>query len=494
MNIDELMDGDTTFATLYNFGNSNPGNFVFGDNGRYLYGASYYTGVSNIFRYDLAADSMEALSNCETGFFRPIPISEESLIVFRYSTKGFVPAVIAIQPLEDVSAIRYLGQTVSEIHPAVRDWMAGSPGDVPIDSLIVKSGTYRGLKNFRPVSAYPVVEGYKDYAAFGMRIDFSDLLEMHNGDLTATYTPNTNVPVDERWHARWDYSYFGLSLAAKYNGASFYDLFGPTKTSRKGYSLAISYDKNLIFDRPRMMDLTVGVAGYGGLERLPSYQNIATSYDRFLGTSATLTYQNMRASLGAVDYEQGFVWQLSLDGTYVIKRYFPQSIIKMTTAVPLPLNHSAILLRASAGYAPGDRYEPFANFYFGGFGNNWVDHLSIKRYRAYYSFPGLELNEIGGTNFGKVGIEWALPPLRFRRFGFPALYCSWAHLTLFSSALITNMDSVPDRRRAANLGTQLDLRMQLLSQLRLTLSVGYAVAAEKSRQRSEEFMISLKVL
>ena len=30
---------------------------------------------------------------------------------------------------------------------------------------------------------------------------------------------------------------------------------------------------------------------------------------------------------------------------------------------------------------------------FGGFGNNYVDHGEVKRFRSYYSFPGLELNE-----------------------------------------------------------------------------------------------------
>ncbi|MCB9250095.1 MAG: hypothetical protein H6613_16875 [Ignavibacteriales bacterium] len=66
----------------------------------------------------------------------------------------------------------------------------------------------------------------------------------------------------------------------------------------------------------------------------------------------------------------------------------------------LPINHSSIWLRSSAGYSYGDRDEPFANFYFGGFGNNYVDNLPEKRYREYYSFPGVELNSIGGTNYG----------------------------------------------------------------------------------------------
>ena len=59
--------------------------------------------------------------------------------------------------------------------------------------------------------------------------------------------------------------------------------------------------------------------------------------------------------------------------------------------------------------------EPFANFFFGGFGNNYVDHDDEKRYRETYAFPGAELNEIGGRNFLKSTVELNLPPLRFQR-------------------------------------------------------------------------------
>ena len=45
-----------------------------------------------------------------------------------------------------------------------------------------------------------------------------------------------------------------------------------------------------------------------------------------------------------------------------------------------------------------------------------------------------------------------------------------------------------------NLGTQLDLRMTLLARLNLTLSFGYASAWRNEDRRSDEWMISLKVL
>ena len=62
-----------------------PESFVFSRDGRYLYGSSYYTGVSNIFRYEVATGDVEAVSNAETGFFRPVPLADGRLVVLDYT-------------------------------------------------------------------------------------------------------------------------------------------------------------------------------------------------------------------------------------------------------------------------------------------------------------------------------------------------------------------------------------------------------------------------
>src|SRR4029079_15218919 len=81
----------------------------------------------------------------------------------------------------------------------------------------------------------------------------------------------------------------------------------------------------------------------------------------------------------------------------------------------LRMGHSSVWFRESAGFSPNDAAEPFANFFFGGFGNNYVDHGDEKRYRDYYGFPGADLNEIGGRNLLKSLGELNLPPWRLRR-------------------------------------------------------------------------------
>ncbi len=494
MNVSDLIAGDTSYVTLFDFGNSVPANFIFSPDSKYLFGSSYYTGVSNIFRYDFAADSMDAVTNCETGFFRPIPAWDDSLIIFRYTGKGFIPAIVPFEPLEDVSATTYLGNKIAEKHPIVRDWISDAPSSINLDSVITDSGSYRALANVRMTSAYPIVEGYKDFPAYGMRLEFSDPVMIHNSNVTVSYTPNSPLPRDERVHANWSYSYSDWELNAKYNGADFYDLFGPTKTSRKGNSLGLQYTKNLIYDPPRSMDYHFNITGYNNLERLPDYQNVSASFDKFLTFGFDLKYRNTTSSIGAVDTEKGIVWQLISGNTYVNDKVFPRAIANLDLGIPLPISHSSIWLRTSAGYSPGDRNEPWANFYFGGFGNNWVDHRDIKRYRLHHTFPGVEINEIAGTNYARATVEWTLPPLRFRRIGTPAFYWTSTRLNFFASGIVTNIQHEPTRREVGNVGAQMDFRIMMLSHLRLTFSLGYAVAFEEGRDTTDEFMFSLNLL
>jgi hypothetical protein len=151
-------------------------------------------------------------------------------------------------------------------------------------------------------------------------------------------------------------------------------------------------------------------------------------------------------------------------------------------------------LRTSAGYSFGDREEPYANFFFGGFGNNWIDYQDYKRYREYYTFPGIDINEIGGINYGKLMLEWTLPPLRFRRYGFTSIYLRWLQLALFSGGIVTNIDATSARTYQLNLGAQLDFRLVTFTHFKSTLSVGYAVSRNQDELYSNEFMISLKIL
>jgi hypothetical protein len=496
MDIDKVMTGDGSYDMLYDFEGYSPANFVFSPDGKELYGNSYYSGVSNIFRYDIAGKDMNILTNAESGFFRPVPVSQDSLIVFHFTGKGFVPVMVANKKAESVSAIRFLGTEVVKTYPSLRSWhlTPASLAAIKIDSLTTYKGEYSPAGNFRLASLYPVAEGYKVFPAYGLRFNFSDPTMLTRGDLTFAYTPNQLLPLEERFHAALNYRFWQWKIGAKYNASDFYDLVGPTKSSRKGYSLTLENNDYLLFDEPETMEYKVTLSGYWGLERLPEFQNIQTSYDKFLSLNARINYQYLTKSLGAVDDERGAVWQLVSHTNLVNGKLFPRVHTNAAYGVLLPINHSSLWLRGSAGYSFGDRYDPFSSFYFGGFGNNWIDHQEIKRYRDEYSFPGVEIDNIGGVLFAKGMLEWDLPPIRFRRLGIPSFYCNWARIGLFTSAIGTNFDRASEKQAMGNAGGQIDFRLVLFSSLESTLSLGYAVAAQENQRLSKEFMISLKIL
>jgi Tol biopolymer transport system component len=115
--LQRVQAGDMKPLSEHLFGQSIPESFVFSPDGRYLYGSTYYTGVSNIFRYEVANGEVEAVSNAESGFFRPVPLADGRLLVFNYTGAGFVPATIEPKVLKDVSAITFLGAELAEKHP-----------------------------------------------------------------------------------------------------------------------------------------------------------------------------------------------------------------------------------------------------------------------------------------------------------------------------------------------------------------------------------------
>jgi hypothetical protein len=533
MKVEDLLAGKVEPTAKFDFGTFIPSNFTFSEDGRYLYGSSYYTGVSNIFRYELATGKTEALSNTETGFFHPMPRADGSMFVFRYSGAGFVPATIDPKPLEDISAITFLGAQLVEKHPIVKEWKIGSPAKIPIDDLVVYRGPYDSFKSIASESFYPIIQGYKDTVAVGMRFNFADPLQLNRFTLHASYTPGQDIAENERLHLQLTYRRYDWKVDAKYNAADFYDLFGPTKTSRKGYSLRTSWDKTLFQDRPRKLSMTVDGAYYGGLDTLPYYQNIASPANRLTTLFTKFEFVNLRSSLGAVDGEKGQRARLYLSATYTpdptcvpspglsncnpttspAGGFFPQILGTYDVGFQLPITHSSVWLRTAAGGGTGDPTDPYANVYFGAFGNNWVDNGDIRRYREFYAFPGLAINEVGGRTFGKLILEWNLPPIRFLHFGTPGFYGSWIRTSLFVGGLSTNFDhpdadvwsqntttgvwtpaSTKIEQNLADAGLQMDLRFTWLSRLDMTLSFGYAAAFESGYAPRNEAMISLKVM
>ncbi|HVX89178.1 MAG TPA: hypothetical protein VG940_09640 [Gemmatimonadales bacterium] len=499
MDVAALQAGDTTHPVLFEFGEWSPSNFVYSADGKYLYGSSYYSGVSNIYRYDIAQQRMEPLSNAETGFFKPVPVSGDSVLVFQFTGRGFLPSMIPNTVPERVSAIRFLGNAIAEQRPEVQEWMPPPSSQIPLDSLTVSTGPYRWTRNFKLDNAYPIVEGYEDAAgrttvAGGMRFNWSDRIGATSLDLTGSWSPAQDSSY-ERPHLRAVFRHWNWKVQAALNRADFYDLFGPTKLSRRGYSLGVQYTGSLLQDAPRSLTWTVQATGYGDLQTVPDFQGVATPFSKLLAFSGNLAYGSLRRSLGAIEDELGTTWDLTLRGNQVHGDLFPRVTAEVTRGVLLPLDHSSLWFRAAAGTSlGGDPADPFARTFFGDFGNNWVDHREIQQFRDVESFPGIDINTLSGANYGRAQVEWALPPLRFRRVGRPSMYLRWASLSLFATGLATDLDETATRRTYGSAGAQADIRLVTLSHLDSTFSFGWAAAQGDGLPLRSKWMFSFKIM
>ena len=488
----DLLSGVTTHEVLYDFQFDSPDSFTFSSDGQYLFGSSYLTGASNLFRFDLKTKKLDALSNSETGLFRPLPLPDETLAAFEYSAQGFRLVSLPVRVIDDVNAIPYLGQSVVDKYPELKTWKLQSRNNIDDIKLRTYAGVYKPLRRMELQSIYPIAQGYEDSKAAGVRMDIGDRLGLSHISTTLSYSPDTSQAMRDRFHFGLQATYWDWMVSAYFNRADFYDLFGPTKVGRRGFGLIGQRKKNLIYDSERTLDLTMNLAGYSGLDRLPDYQNVVASHTQILIGTAELAYSDLQKSLGAIEDESGVQWKVSTEVDDTFPKVFPRVWGEYTRGFLLPLRNSSLWIRSSAGKAFGDQTDPFANFYFGAFGNNFVDKGDFSRYRQYYSFPGVKIDQIGANSFAKSMGEWDLTPMHFGNLGSTILYCNWARLALFSGALGANPTS-NQRSGYVDGGAQMDFRLVLFSQIKSTFSTGFAASHDDAGHNGHEFMFSLKI-
>jgi hypothetical protein len=494
---DALARGDATPLHTFEMGAAVPEGFVFSKDGRYLYGSSYYTGVSNIYRYELGTETLAAVSNAETGFFRPLPLDESQLIVLRYAANGFVPTLIEARPTEDLSAVTFLGEQVASKYPEVRSWVAATPSSMPYQSQVLREGTYRRIRELSLESLIPVIEGYKDSVGLGGGARFSDPFGYDWLSVDTSYSPDSRLPTKERVHFSTEGRHKEWTAGAAWNGADFYDLFGPTKRSLAGYNGYVSYDRALVFEPPQTLEFVAKAAYYGGLDTLPGFQNVTSPSKNLFSAEAGFVASDTRRSPGAVDEETGHRWSIKAHAYGAAGDFIPRLTGTFDVGFPLPLDHSSIWLRSGASVSDGAHANPLANSYLGGFGNNYVDsggHGGAQRYRDLLSMPGFELDALPGKSLLKSMLEWCLPPLRFEALGSPGFYVSWARPELFVGGLETDLNSAAYRHSAQDIGAQIDFQLHVMHRLPMMLSAGVARGFAGGGLARTEFMLSLQVL
>lgn len=490
-----LREGRLEQRAQFGFGQAIPEGFVFSPDGRFLYGSSYFTGVSNIFRCEPATGTTEAVTNAEVGLFRPVPLSDGRLVVLAYTGQGFVPSAIeAPQPLQDVSAIRFLGTELAEARQVVKSWQVPAPDPRTAPVELPPAQPYDPRRQITLLNGYPVLQGYKQSAGLGYRLNFGDPLGYAGISVTAALTPDPALGRSERAHLEIKGRYLGWSGSLSWNRSDFYDLFGPTQRSRKGFAITLADEEPLIYDRERQLDLKFKVAHYSGIDTLPGAQNVASGVTRLTSGKTELVYTHLRRSLGAVDDEQGVSASGVLTANLAPGVQTQQLRGHLDFGIALPWAHASIWSRTAAGVAGGDRDSSLANFYFGGFGNNRVDNGEVKRYRSYDALPGFQIDQISALSFVRQTVELNLPPTMFEAVGKPDFHLSWLRPAVFATALRTDLGRGATRKDHFSAGSQVDLRFSVLHWYEMILSAGYAVGIESGRKTGHEWMVSLKIM
>jgi hypothetical protein len=486
----EQGNADEPVATL-SLAPSVPEMFTFTPDSKALLGNSYYTGVSNVFRFDIATGKYDVLTNASTGFFRPQLRPDGSLFVYDYTGEGFNPSIVQPQVREDLATIRFLGTEVVNARPELKQWGVGSPAKVPLDALITQRGTYDPFQRMRFDAHYPIVSGYDRKAAFGYYFHIADPLQFRQFSASLAFSPY-KVRGGQRFHANIEFQTPSWKLAYWHNLSDVYDLAGPVLRSRKGDAFIASYTKPLIYDPPRQLDVFGSASAFFGLDQLPGAQNIASPKE-LRSAEIGLRYTNTTKAQGGVDHEKGIAGRIVVGSDQAEGHFYPRLYGGLDLGTALPWRNSSVWLYAHAGMVGGKRDSPLAAYYFGSFRNNYVDDRSEKRYREMESFPGFEIDEIAARRFARLTGEVNLPPVRFAEVGTAAFYLSHVRPAVFAGVMATdNQDG--SRHIYSDVGAQLDLNFTVALRLPMVFSVGAAAGFDDGHYRKTEWLASLKIL
>ena len=459
-----------------------------------LYWNAYVNGVSNIYRCVLDSFKIEAVSHTLRGLFRPIQLTAEHLFAFEFTTEGFIPVIIPNQPAEYLPAIRYLGQSIAEQQPKVTKW-ALKPCEQIITEL-PESETekvYNGFLNIEPHSVIPVISGFMHQAAVGVYAHLADPNLVHDIKVEMSYSPSPQNELMPRYHFDAKYEYKKqLLFRVQHNAANFYDLINKRKRSTMQTKIILGNTHYWKYDQPHRIKHVNQLAAYIGTQAIND-NIVKVKRSDFFVFQSMFESSNLRRSVGSVDAERGTRWGLTLMTFHVEPQNFKHvggihGEWENYSIWGWP--HNTLHLKLYAGIRYIKENMAIGRFYFGGFGNRFLENEKVDHFSKVFRFPGMPIYSLPAKHFVKAMVEQKLPPLRFSN-AYLGRHClSHADLSCFSQAL-----SVEPYLGGAwiDLGAQLNLHFRHWFNLESTLSFGIA-RAWNVHTSSWEWFISFKPL
>lgn len=451
-----------------------------------LYWNAYTNGVSNIYRKRRTSGQVEAVSHTLRGLVRPLPVSDDSLFAFEFTSEGFVPVILPDRAAARLPAIRYYGQQVVERNPEVATWSVAS---LP-QRGVARSAAHRysGLSHLRLQALAPAVSGYRGRTVVGLFGRLGDPLGVHDLSFELGVSPFDGRAAI---HFRGEYELrrtYRVSL--EHQAGEFGDLISGRSTALGGTRLALGHTHYWRYDQPherrQESELSLQVGGTD-----PPGQ-VTGSGLGLLRLQTSLVAKNTRRAIGSVDAEFGDQWNVTAFGLASRDRGTRGSAgleAQWSRFHTVLAPHNVVQLQLAAGWIGGGIDGPAGRFYFGGFGNRGLESQGPRLYREPRRFAGIPEFSLTGRAYGRLMIEHGLPPLRFADLRLGSHQLTHAHLAWFTQTLWTDAGG----GARINLGAQLDLGVTHWSTLDSTLSLGVAVPLN-GMPREPAWLLSLKLL
>ena len=508
-NTEELAKAIFKPVELITWKDSNLGQFRFSLDDKYLIGSSYYTGVSNLWQINIETREMEMLTNTEIGMFAPLETSPGQLLALQFERDGLRPVTLTREVVKDANAVQLYGQLAYENNREAMEQVGLLKDSLPktdFGDVYNNITDYNVVKEMHFAGAYPIITGFTDRDSWnnvtpvlGYRLNINDPVGLSSIKLSLGVSPWSNNPWKNRFHADMEWRYYFWTLKAAWNHTNFYDLFGPMRSSRKGYQVSLGYDYTNSLISPYSRSWGFSLGAYGDMDALPLYQEIEVQEVKSMQTASIYgKWSKTRGSLGAVMVEQGYSFGLQGYGYLAGGHVYPsiEGTADFGTLVPIDRNTS-FWLRTAAGHNFGDDETVFGNTYLGGFRNNRVDNRSAFQYRNSLAMPGADIDAIQAHSYAKATAELNLRPIRLNNFGALFCYPTWIQCSLFGTGLST-WNPGTSQKMYYSTGVQLTTELVFLNYLKTTLSVGYghlfAPEGFQGGRHGNELMISLKLL
>ncbi len=447
------------------------------DDEKHLYWNAYNNGVSNIYRYDFETKKVFAISHTKRGLFRPVPVNGDSVFAFEFTTQGFIPVTIPNKEVEYLPAIKYYGQQIIEKEPQLQQLQL--TGSLPETNSHTREKSYNGFLNIKRNSLFPTISGFKNDLVYGFYGYFSDPLAVHEIRFFAGMSDTRQKTIKDHVHFNLKYEYKKTwELVYKYNPANFYDVFNKRKKATFMQNFSAKNTHYWKYDMPHKISHENEISVFYGVKTINDNM-ITVEHPNFIIYESTINSKNTRRSIGSVDIEQGTEFSLALTSMHIDPKNMKNAggfHVEWNKYNIFLKPHNVFHLQLAGGWRHTGKTGALTNFYFGGFGNQYIDPELAEQYRKVFRFPGVPIYDLTNDEFIKVGFENKLPPCRFTNFHLGPHTFTSMDLTIFNQYLFFSPEMFD---RWANIGTQLNIKLKHWYNIESTLSFGIAQAWNK---------------